>query len=286
MPPGKLLDGDALTRFWACAEWEDRLSVDESYEYRVIVAWRVTRAIATIKGLLGPEETLHNAMRLLDEHGNDQWHARTAAEQKGDETFPAAIKGVVLEPVPLPVMPSRDDPEALNRFVLATQAIIRQLGLTGPGTYGLDDPEQLMRLWPSTLGIVQFERDLVEVVAALVVKQSSLEVLKTMADTFKLKTNEAMVLIKMARGMIETIYGGTMIEQDRALLIGRLEEIAVRARFAHDIRSEISALKLIAQAQGITSIDPEEEHEEFKSTHRAVTAKIAAKRLPYGSPQT
>jgi hypothetical protein len=61
------------------------------------------------------------------------------------------------------------------------------------------------------------------------------------------------------------------IEEDRAILSMRLEDLIQRSRDALDMRVELGAIKQLAIVQGVTRAEPEDAMSEFARVVRKVT---------------
>ena len=110
------------------------------------------------------------------------------------------------------------------------------------GMAGLTDPRLVRLAFPSRYEIINFENQLIRQTAARVIDHSQFEVLDWLGAQHGLNSDESQAMLKMARTVIRKTHEAD-IEDDRGLMIARLEDVARRAREAMDIRAEIAALK-------------------------------------------
>lgn len=272
-------------KFWTDRFWEDAVSEDETYPQRVLAAWRVCRALARVKGILAEDEPLDDRLRLLDQDGNDQWHARTTASRgmSSDPSIPESLHSLVSGgkvQQPLPVHPEKlTDPKDLRRFSQTVELLSKWLGLNYVAVRGLDKPQG----FPPKEQILQLEQELVEEAMLDLQEKSTKRLLLDLRENKGLTLPEALIVLALARRKLQDLFGTTNTEQDRALVLARLEALYERAKEALDLRAEIAALKLIAMVQGLTSKDPEQLETEFMKVVGAVSAYQEKKQIMMGT---
>lgn len=140
---------------------------------------------------------------------------------------------------------SKDDPDS-GRYGLA----------------GMLHAETVRAAFPSRVQIMTWETLLVDETLELIVQQGVPKATNILKDKYGLASLEVQQLIKMARAKASHMASGDS-EEDRGLMILRLEDAARRARESLDIRAELAALKNLAVVQGLSRVEPQDAMSDF-----------------------
>ena len=222
-----------------------------------------------------------------------------APEPRGQEWMPYFKPGLAMMPpsVPLPffdpetqdALPQYDpgnpthDP-LLHAYINAVDATARHLYLelnsvTNPTLYtdalpGLTDPYLIRLCFPSRLQILALEAMLTEEALDLIVTQGIPETRKRLHRKYGFLPHETDQLCKLA-GSLALSMQSDDLENQRAIMLLRLEDVARRSRDGLDYRAELAALKNIAIITGITKIEPSTILEDFVDVVKAAAEKRA-----------
>jgi len=135
------------------------------------------------------------------------------------------------------------------------------------GFIGLDDPTQIRRLFPTTQEILAFERVLIYETLNKLVNSGAHETLVWLADELGIDNQEAINMLGMARRHSNNIVNND-VDEDKRIMVLRLEALAVKARDALDTRTELHILKQLSIVQGITRAEPNDFETEISSMVR------------------
>ncbi len=230
------------------------LGMEESRGYRIIVAWRITRAIMIEDKLLDMDERL-NEMDLED--------YPTPAVAEDREQFVARII------------------EVGKRLKVHNGSKFNpHLGYYG--MQGLCHPRSVVEWWPSRPVLMFFEDNLIEQLKVLILKQSKTKTRNYMRDLLGLQVKEAGALIKLA--IEEALRTDTEdLETKRMLAEGWLTDYIERSRECGDLNSEMKGLKELVKVQGLTRVEPENQMDIMVQAIASVAA-AAQRDLPGPGP--
>ncbi|MFG0317742.1 MAG: hypothetical protein ACF8XB_10750 [Planctomycetota bacterium JB042] len=322
----------ALERWWADAFREAKLTPADLHPFRLRVAWRVSREIARMKTIVALDETLERATAERPD-GKDPWLEHCGLRYTdGDAKKSSAAwrvlrlhspgtkaaphgRGLGLLPPPVPeefvedgkVVESYDprskaDDEALHRWLEALDIVVRLLGIERGSTenpqqgfLGLRyvlDPETVRASWPTRWEVMAFEFHLIEEVLEELTAHGVQAARRKLRDKYWLVDREVSGLVALARSAAAGRVQADL-EELRALMVLRLEDLAERARDSLDTRVELNALKQLAIVQGLSKTEPEDAVRDFvdvvakvsRADKRAVSAppidvSSSAKALP------
>lgn len=221
----------------------DRFLVETQVE-RVIVAWRIVRRMAIAAKIIMFDNYLHEAR-------TEFWDSPLPTEQ----IHPLDRLREILNPVS--IQPS---PENLVPWITRTLAVAAVLGIPD-GSMALHDlgarvlpamtdPETAQAAWPGPLEIIEIEMEMVEEAVGLIASSGVLRTRRALRSRWGLSPDEITSILGVARrAAVEITEADT--EQDRALMVLRLQGLADRAKQRRDLGHEIRALKLIAQIKGL-----------------------------------
>lgn len=292
-----------IEQWWGQAFADAKLSVADLLPYRVRIAWRVTRELARIRGIVSDYETLESST-IDHPSGRDPWEqpvgltwdktmtgkhayqwevlktlsrARFAGDLRGDG------RSLALLPPPVyssyineqgQVSPDYDPAQdgALRRWLTAVDLVVKRFGMERgaprdrqQGFYGLRfvfDPAMTRLVWPSRWDIMACEIDLVEEVLKNTIAKGVGHARNEVRDNYGFSDRETQTLINIARTVAQKRVAHD-IEEQRAMMVMRLDAIIERAQNALDVRAELLALKAQASVLGLNKGEPEDLAKDF-----------------------
>lgn len=263
-----------LTPNEAWALWQsvyDRPDVDWSQvkSYQIVIAWRVTRALAFKMGQLHLNER-------LAEVDADLWTEPQAFGEPSAFSDPEpgnwSLNDLLAREGGLSLLPPKIRGRGRERFCWAVTRIAEATNLfegtrkfPNLGNYGLRGmlhPDTVLDAWPSKGEILHFEDELIAKVGLQVIKKCRTKVEEWLREFFAVSTNEARGLI--ALGIDEAKRGVNMdLDAKMAIAEARLEDFIWRAREAGDLNNEMKGHKALATVQGLTRTEPEDSVDTF-----------------------
>lgn len=203
--------------------------------------------------------------------------------------------GLALMPPTVP-HPSANDPDydpndtktdpLLHRYIATLTATAAHLRMfdderTRLGLSPLLDPTLCRPAFPSRTMLVTWETLLIQETLDYLVKNGQPITKDMLARKYGFQHHEITQLMRMARDQAQR-DAQSDIEQDRAVMILRLEDVARRTRESLDMRAEIAALKALAIVQGLQRVEPENAMRQFidvvnSYNDKAITAKSPEK---------
>lgn len=297
---------DMLQRAYA----EQNLSLDDLLPHRIRVAWRIVRELGRIKGLVGAEEPLCEALKpnplcidpwqcpvapwvqprspnsqqpgfnllktILDaeEIAEDLQYHRFDFEANSWKPYP----GLALLPPPVPIRwwddqceirPDYDagEDKALLLYVRAVELVTRALYVeqgsdTDPdqGRYGLTgllDIETVRLAFPTRLQILTWEELITEEAMDLLIDTSVQRTRKLLKQRYGLQAHEITTVLRLAIRLAQ-LQTSADPEENRSVMVMRLEDYVRRARESIDMRSEMNGLKQMSIVQGLGSEDKQD----------------------------
>ncbi len=183
---------------------------------------------------------------------------------------------------------------SLSYYTKMIEAIIKELhifrsGSKNPnegrlGLIGLLDPTTIRLAFPSRIEICTWEGMLVEEACQWLVEHSQQRVRQQLHDHYGLMPHECLSVIKMAKiHARKQLEGDT--EEDKAIMVMRLEDFAKRARGSLDIRAELAALKQLSIIQGLARIDADDWVREMVDSIRVESKRRQALQKEADTPQ-
>jgi len=139
------------------------------------------------------------------------------------------------------------------------------------GLAGLLDPWTIRLAFPSKWQIMAFEGMIVEETLSLIVQGGKTAAREKLKNLYGLQPVEINQMIRIAGAKAIELTRAD-VDEDRSLMIMRLEEAARKAHIATDIRAEISAFKAIAVIQGLARVEPDNVMSDFISVVRQASA--------------
>lgn len=265
-------------------------TLDDTLAQRVAIAWRITRELARLRGLIASDETLMAVSEEDWEYPKDGFRPNMSArvfDSRVWEPFDKAkyhdepgfgrihptrgeVFGIALCPPPIPSALEEEDD---YNYTLDPQfgywlETIRCIGsylrlgidpkdneyLARDGYFPLIDPLLCRAAWPGQQQVEIFEELLVEEVVGLLAEEPQRTVAKTLRNKYGLTEFEIDCALKMARASALKLVTGD-VEEDRGLMVMRLEALMKRARDSFDLRTELGALKQLSIILGLSRTD-------------------------------
>lgn len=303
---------EALARAFELEE----VTLEQTLPYRIRVAYRLTREVARLKGLVEEDQTLAQALQPSSTC-HDPWVVPTPCARGGDwkqaglralssrafeilqnaelvelldqyTTHPQdehdpprliGAGGLALLPPEIPLR-WRDAPDwgvsenytekfdvMLKRWVALHEEIARYLtiergseedrDLGRLGLIGLVDRETTRLLWPSRMQLIYWEEELIAETVELLTEEGTPKTRKRLREKHGLVRHEVQAMIRMALVRIRELAEGDL-EDQRSLMVMRLENYIQRSREAMDLRNELAGIKQMALVLGLTKTDPED----------------------------
>ena len=134
----------------------------------------------------------------------------------------------------------------------------RQQGLYG--VLGLDDPWLIRTAFPSRDDLMIWERIVVEETLIVLIRDGAVKTREHLFKKYGLMPHETSSMIKLAKTWLR-MMDDCDIEDEKHLMIARLDDLASRAKEVCDIRSELRALQSQQQVIGLTRTEVNEEED-------------------------
>lgn len=178
----------------------------------------------------------------------------------------------------------RRDP-MLKKWTLAVGEIARYLRVVDMpddvgrlGLHGLDDVETTRVLWPSQLQLLYWEEVLINRTLERLTKKGIPAVRRGLREEEGMTHAESTVMVKLALALARE-QTDTDVEEQRAIMILRLEDFLQRARDTLELKVELAGLKQLSIVQGLSKTDPEDTLSVFASIVKDYDAKDTDRRL-------
>lgn len=178
--------------------------------------------------------------------------------------------------------------EAIARYLQIERGTEENTEMGRLGLLGLVDPETARIAWPNRLQLLFWEEMLINDTLEMLTEKSITSVRKKLQKRHGFTSYEAMSVIKMAfeLGRERTEMD---VEEQRAIMVLRLEGYLERARSNMDLRAELAGFKQMAIIQGLSKADPEDTLAIFNSLVKQADEKdvksvevVDVKQLPPG----
>ncbi|MEE8494663.1 MAG: hypothetical protein V3S25_11520 [Nitrospirales bacterium] len=204
------------------------IGMEDSRGYRIIVAWRLTRAMM-----------IEDKMLDMDERLNE----------------------MDFEDYPTPAVAAEREDFCLRVLHLGNQMKIYNGSKQNPhlgyyGMQGITRPDMVVDYWPSRPELLFFEDALVEQLKTLILRQSKGKTKTQMRELLGLQIKEAGALIKLSLDEAQ-MQCDDDLETKRFIAEGWLIDYIERSRECMDLNSEMKGLKELAKVQGLTRVEPE-----------------------------
>ncbi len=276
-------DTEAGRRVWRAAHARALAAADPTIlgSYITRTAYRLVREWGRTIGVLAYDESIASLsidkLLLAQPYGDPPSGAfaiRAYAELRRVVEPPHKHKGI-------PLLPSHNEHfgKIAESHAVAMRHIASFLRIAdtdyGPLAlpYLLKTPTNVDN-WPDFTLLAQYEAVLIdEVLGELLdkgVRGATSELLRTQGIT----EHECRGLIKLAKFESRTRMDSE-VEDDRAIISMRLEDLIARARQGLDMRVEIAAIKQLSIVQGVTRAEPEDALTEFARVVKKVANEVS-----------
>lgn len=270
------LRGTALDGFWKRHFQAPFVPSTHSLDHRLMCAWRIVRFHAMLKGFVSEDEWLAEGLGLpvmedSQNTGASLWDWPAPPEQQIPWQF-RYLEGIALTP------PSGDSPPEVRskfdaeRFCEAYYELAVDLGIDRGSDmfpdYGqigiamLRNPVSIHQQFPSRNLIIEFEERLARQASEVLLQTSFSNFTKTVISRFGLSQAETRSLKRLGLRLASS-DSSAEIEERRAVMTGRLENLVERARESLDLKAELGALKIMTLIQGLSANKPEDEVADF-----------------------
>lgn len=216
------------------------------------LCWRVTRAIALAKGLLGPEEM------LLDLYRRDpEWSTEIKSLAHPDGPIEIACQDI-------PPIPTQ---ETAKGFAVASYKVIDFIreNIDDTAAAIVTSPQTVHNAWPTQNELIEIEYDLIQQSYRALVGSGSVGRFELHGQLIeRLSYAEADGILKMVYNLLATVTLADM-EQERAMLIARFDDLARRAAEQNNLTAETNALRSIAVLLGVSKSEPVNEMKEISN---------------------
>lgn len=292
--------GKELKAFWRRQFELARATAEDLYPQRVWVAWRLVRERARLHGLVGPGETLHEKSFLSP----DPWteHCGVFPEAPSVRTDPL-VGWLARNPLPLlPPQPPGgvetpdyeiEADQDIHLFVDLQDQLAHRLGLSETqegreGLLGLLDVSTVRRAFPTQREIVAFELAEVDRILARMTQGAEGEVRGESEMRRELfdrgySRRETQSLIRLARKLALAQVGAEP-EEDRAMLILNLQNLADRARTGFKGAVELGAYRLLMRAMGLYDEKPRTDEDDMREMV-AIAQQVTQERRRLPDPE-
>ena len=262
----------------------------EHHGKRVLVLWRWARAILSARGLLAEDETIVDCVdrEAVD---YDPWldpqTPRGARPPRGART--TRLAELAWEDTGFALLPdlaqSADERDRWCRaFRLVGEKMrVPEYEVAREGALGMYDPEVAHQHSVTSRQVYDLEFLLLDECRDLLLEHSEQQVMWHFRDTYGLSRGEAIKLIRLTRAVAAESIAAS-IDEDRALMVMRLNDLAARERQQMNTAGELRVLKELGRVQGLSRTMPVDEAREFRQAVREIGAAQDAKVLESGAP--
>ncbi len=283
--PRNIEDNETIRMFWKAAFREPEISLEHTFPYRLLSGWRIVREMAYLKGYVEVDELLGDSRELSKPN---YWFREGPIMFQRESVVRGSNWCVAGELRHLPLLPplckTKADVRNLISYIRAAQKIITYLKInissSDPnqrrfGTQGFDDPRMIHSCFPGRLQIIEAERMLVDNALRKVLDDGQLKARDWVIEEYGITPYEAQTVIRIARNQAKKRLDGD-IEEEKGLLMMKIEDLAQRARGRFDLRTELQALKMIYHAAGMGRAEIKDVLSEFIGAVKKVEREPAS----------
>lgn len=211
------------------------------------IVYRTTRALLACKGLLQPGQSIHEATIEQSQDVLRVWNV-----VHGSSVLAALAPQGSLPTVPVQEMTE----EEIARLAACHMAAADQLGLADlPACRWLQN-DTFLELFPTAEAILEFEDRVVERAGKRLLRRGRLAAGAWLAKVLgrpSLAERKDWSVLPMSAVRASSQSFGT--EDDRLLMVARLERMLQQAQGSLDLRLELAAMRELAKVQGLTFLD-------------------------------
>lgn len=285
-----------------------RMSLEDMQPELYLASYRIIRHMANALGLIENDELL-TILDTPDPNNHQATHWTSPVPTPNIPRNTSHVVRQIMQCQPhLPLLPPAPPQEAyyqgtmqlhpdydplkdedLVEWCLRVQHIGQHLNLD---TFGnADDPESGPRAMkvltsplyariavPAPSQLIVFEELILDEGRKVLVDQGNSAAARMLTDRFGFTRAEVLRTLKLVRSFAHNAFTAE-VEQERAIMVLKLEEVVHRAREALDIRAELQALKAISVIQGLA---PTGEDNTLKDIIEAARAYSAAQKSANG----
>lgn len=284
---------DLLTRkLWRQAEENEAVFRDPEVveQARIRVAYRLVREMARATGMLSPGSALSSlqprriaggAQQPKPPQGIVPLRAIAVAARVANDSVEFGAEPDSQDDHGLPLLPTERvlGHAALSSAFAEAYAAVAQFLCIEAHPFGVLGLNGLIGNppigWPSLETLHAYEEMLVDAVVQRMLDEGVRPTTAWLQADQGFRTHEAIDLVRLARGEARWRTASS-VEEDRALMVLRLEDFTRRAREALDLRAELGALKALAVVQGVAQADVHGDDDDFA----AVVRKVANQARP------
>ena len=284
---------------------EEQLTLEDNTPLRVRAAWRIVRELARISGLVSQQEKLED----MDIMSPCPWTLGGGCRMPGADEKTGYLGrvwpivrmlcddgGLPLLPPPVPSrfvdadgVKSNYDPSKVGHdpvllsYVAVISAVSKYLGIHSGsveypdagklGMYGLEDPHLVRLAFPSRLQIMACEDLIVAEALELLVKHGTTKARKQLELRYGMVPREAKSALQMAMTESRERLSASGTDEERSLMVLRLEAYIDKCGAKSDLRSELGALKQLTVLLGLNKADPDDIMKEFVDIVASVASK-------------
>lgn len=258
-PRTRQMTREEIRKVFAPIDPMELLRKPDEYEYPrlVMLMWRIVRTTAMAKGLCGEDEMLAHALSLAEV---DPWTQPLKAA-RGSSNPMAHIHGRGLlrdlhnEGEGLPLLPPRGPSEMLDRWCAATRILSGDLHMhryseLQPLLPWLTEPEWTCLYTIGRKQVVNFEALIMECTQELLLEHGERYTINELRSKYHMVRGEAISCVRLARADAGQMMSSSG-EQDRAMMLLQLTDLAAKARRDGLLTTELRCLKEIARVQGL-----------------------------------
>lgn len=271
----------------------EEVPLPENHPHRVLVCWRIARAMARVCGECAEDETLDGTMSNLEP---DPWTEgiKPKITPQQQNLLRKSTAGVLLHVYsrgPVPLLPSTNELVKTDRWfevavVLASDLSIERTEHGERGMQGMHDPKTCQYAGVTPKQVLALEDLLVDEAQRLIIKTGERAAVTVFRTRYGLTRSEALGLMRLARAEALRMDGST-VEENRAIMVSQLKDFTSRAKESLNQRDELAALKELGRVQGLTRTEPEDDAKTFFETIARVAQRQESKLLegPKGKPR-
>lgn len=242
----------------------------ESAPLRIMTMWRVVRVLGRITGLVAEDEMLNEATDILPDPWENPFKPRIGADSslkvmrknRTNTALQAWSAG-------LPLLPPRNDPDALERWCDAALVVVRELSIRGDIVKWFVDPRWAPYNDVNQTSVLWFEEMLLSEMMERVLDTSTKKAEEFYVKEYGLRRKEIQSAIKLAKSTV-LMRSSESLEEKRAMRVAQLEGFIARARESMNMADELKALKQLVIVEGLNRTAPEDTAAEILGAMRKV----------------
>lgn len=288
-PAEERMMGVDLVDFWAhqfqtqAPPTREPTNLVRSWE--VVAAYRLTRMVAIFRMLIAQE----GALDEISEHPIygcpwTRWWTPEGLPMLSMFYDVRSAAEACRVPPGVPLEPPHD-PDELEHWIDAMWRCSELLNMREHekgclGSRRLLSPKTLFHAWPDRGDLLAFEQVLFQTTFDMVISDGPSGAGRSLELEYGFEPREARGIVRAARERAQ-LTNTLDLDEERVLLLRRLEEHYRRAKQAMDLKAERNALKDIANILGLTRSTPDDVLVELTRTLRAVNESRPAAQIAH-----